>query len=121
MRDCGSSTAGAPREAAPAPPGEGAARAVRRVAIAAGGTAGHVVPALAVADALRDSGAEVSFLGTRERLEADLVPAAGYELDFLSVEGLDRGSPLRAATAAARAAAAVPAARRALRRRGADV
>lgn len=92
-----------------------------RVVIAAGGTAGHVVPALAVADALRDRGAEVSFLGTRERLEAKLVPASGYEIDFLRVRGLDRGAPLRAAMAAARAAAAVPAARSALRRRRADV
>ena len=48
-----------------------------RVAIAAGGTAGHVVPALAVADALRDKGAQVEFLGG-ERAEAELVPAAGY-------------------------------------------
>ena len=64
-----------------------------RVVIAAGGTAGHVVPALAVADALRDKGAEVSFLGTRDRLEAELVPAAGYEIDFLRVRGLDRGAP----------------------------
>ena len=48
-----------------------------RVVIAAGGTAGHVVPAIAVADALRAEDAEVSFLGTRERAEADLVPAAG--------------------------------------------
>ena len=80
-----------------------------------------MVPALAVADALRDKGAEVSFLGTRERLEAQLVPAAGYEIDFLRVRGLDRGAPLRAAAAAARAAAAVPAARTALRRRRAEV
>jgi UDP-N-acetylglucosamine--N-acetylmuramyl-(pentapeptide) pyrophosphoryl-undecaprenol N-acetylglucosamine transferase len=79
------------------------------------------VPALAVADALRDKGAEVSFLGTRERLEAELVPGAGYEIDFLRVRGLDRGAPLRAATAAARAAVAVPAARAALRRRRAEV
>ncbi len=79
------------------------------------------MPALAVADALRDKGADVSFLGTRERLEAQLVPASGYEIDFLRVRGLDRGAPLKAAAAAARAAAAVPAARRALRRRRADV
>jgi UDP-N-acetylglucosamine--N-acetylmuramyl-(pentapeptide) pyrophosphoryl-undecaprenol N-acetylglucosamine transferase len=78
------------------------------------------VPALAVADALRDSGAEVSFLGTRDRLEADLVPAAGYEIDFLRLRGLDRGAPLKAAWAAALAAAAVPAAWKALRRRRAD-
>jgi UDP-N-acetylglucosamine--N-acetylmuramyl-(pentapeptide) pyrophosphoryl-undecaprenol N-acetylglucosamine transferase len=89
--------------------------------IAAGGTAGHVVPALAVADALRASGAEVSFLGTRERPEATLVPASGYEIDFLRLRGLDRSAPLKAAGAAALAAAAVPAARRALKRRAAEV
>ncbi|HKH22664.1 MAG TPA: undecaprenyldiphospho-muramoylpentapeptide beta-N-acetylglucosaminyltransferase [Solirubrobacterales bacterium] len=89
--------------------------------IAAGGTAGHVVPAIAVADALRAEGAEVSFLGTRERAEADLVPAAGYEIDFLRVSGLDRRNPLKAALAAGRAARAVGAARRVLERRRADV
>ncbi len=80
-----------------------------------------MVPALAVADALRDSGAEVSFLGTAERAEAELVPAAGYEIDILRVRGLDRGNPLRAAAALGLAARAVPAARSALRRRGAQV
>jgi UDP-N-acetylglucosamine--N-acetylmuramyl-(pentapeptide) pyrophosphoryl-undecaprenol N-acetylglucosamine transferase len=79
-----------------------------------------VVPALAVADALRARGASVSFLGTRDRAEAELVPAAGYEIDFLDVRGLDRRNPLKAAAAAARAAAAVPAARKVLRSRGAD-
>jgi UDP-N-acetylglucosamine--N-acetylmuramyl-(pentapeptide) pyrophosphoryl-undecaprenol N-acetylglucosamine transferase len=91
-----------------------------RVAIAAGGTAGHVVPALAVADALRAEGAEVSFLGARGRPEAELVPAAGYEIDLLDVRGLDRGNPLRAAGAIRLAAAAVPGARAALRERGAE-
>ncbi len=76
---------------------------------------------MAVADELRARGAEVSFLGTRERAEADLVPAAGFEIDYLAVQGLDRRNPLKAVSAAAKAAAAVPAARRALRRRGADV
>ncbi|MGZ5419475.1 MAG: UDP-N-acetylglucosamine--N-acetylmuramyl-(pentapeptide) pyrophosphoryl-undecaprenol N-acetylglucosamine transferase, partial [Solirubrobacterales bacterium] len=85
--------------------------------IAAGGTAGHVVPAIAVADALRSEGAEVSFLGTRERVEAELVPAAGYEIDFLKLRGLDRRNPIKAAGAALRAAGAVRAARRALRAR----
>jgi UDP-N-acetylglucosamine--N-acetylmuramyl-(pentapeptide) pyrophosphoryl-undecaprenol N-acetylglucosamine transferase len=79
------------------------------------------VPALAVADALRARGAEVFFLGTRERVEANLVPAAGYEIDFLRVRGLARGAPLKAAAAAGLAAAAVPAARRALSRRRAEV
>ncbi len=91
-----------------------------RVVVAAGGTAGHVVPALAVADALRDRGASVSFLGTPDRAEARLVPEAGYEIDFLDVRGLDRRNPVRAAGAAALAVRAVPAAGRVLRERGAD-
>jgi UDP-N-acetylglucosamine--N-acetylmuramyl-(pentapeptide) pyrophosphoryl-undecaprenol N-acetylglucosamine transferase len=89
--------------------------------IAAGGTAGHVVPAIAVADALRAEGSEVSFLGTRERAEADLVPAAGYEIDFVRVSGLDRRNPLKAALAAWRAGRAVGAARSVLERRRAEV
>jgi UDP-N-acetylglucosamine--N-acetylmuramyl-(pentapeptide) pyrophosphoryl-undecaprenol N-acetylglucosamine transferase len=79
------------------------------------------VPAIAVADELRASGAEVSFLGTRERIEADLVPAAGYEIDFVKVRGIDRGNPLRAARAAIEAAGAVGTALSAIRRRRADV
>jgi UDP-N-acetylglucosamine--N-acetylmuramyl-(pentapeptide) pyrophosphoryl-undecaprenol N-acetylglucosamine transferase len=87
------------------------------VVIAAGGTAGHVVPALAVADELRDRGARVSFIGTRERIEAELVPEAGYEIDHLAVGGIDRKRPLRAAAASLRALRAVGTARRLLRRR----
>lgn len=78
--------------------------------IAAGGTAGHVVPALAVAEALRAEGAEVSFIGG-ERAEAQLVPAAGFELHQIIVEGLSRSHPLRAARALGLAAAALPRAR----------
>jgi UDP-N-acetylglucosamine--N-acetylmuramyl-(pentapeptide) pyrophosphoryl-undecaprenol N-acetylglucosamine transferase len=89
------------------------------VAIAAGGTAGHVVPALAIADALRDSGARVEFVGG-ERAEAELVPQAGYPFHRLAVAGLDRRNPLKAARAAGLAAAAVARARRLLRRIGAD-
>ncbi|HSD23565.1 MAG TPA: undecaprenyldiphospho-muramoylpentapeptide beta-N-acetylglucosaminyltransferase [Solirubrobacterales bacterium] len=91
-----------------------------RVVIAAGGTAGHVVPAIAVADALRAEGAEVSFIGTRERSEAKLVPAGGYEIDYLRVSGLNRRNPIKAAIAAGQAVRAVGAARRVLRARRAD-
>jgi UDP-N-acetylglucosamine--N-acetylmuramyl-(pentapeptide) pyrophosphoryl-undecaprenol N-acetylglucosamine transferase len=80
-----------------------------------------VVPALAVADALRAEGADVTFVGARGRLEAELVPAAGYELELLNVRGLDRSNPLRAAGALALAARAVPAARGLLRRQAIDV
>jgi len=76
---------------------------------------------MAVADELRASGAEVSFLGTRERIEADLVPAAGYEIDFLKVRGIDRGSRVRAAMAGVEAVAAAGTALRVLWRRRPDV
>jgi UDP-N-acetylglucosamine--N-acetylmuramyl-(pentapeptide) pyrophosphoryl-undecaprenol N-acetylglucosamine transferase len=90
-----------------------------RVVIAAGGTAGHVVPAIAVADALRAEGADVRFAGG-ERAEAELVPAAGYPLDALNVEGISRTNPLKAARAALKAGAALAAAGRMLRRHRAD-
>ena len=89
-------------------------RAHPRIVIAAGGTAGHVVPAIAVADALRAEGAEVTFVGG-ERAEAELVPQAGYELDPLNVEGLSRSNPLKAARALAKAGAAVGPARKLLK------
>jgi len=75
---------------------------------------------MAVADELRASGAEVSFLGARGRMEAELVPAAGYEIDLVKVRGIDRRNPLRAARAGFEAFGAVGAAREALRRRRAD-
>ncbi len=78
------------------------------------------MPALAVADELRASGAEVVWVGTRDRAEAQLVPAAGYPIEFLSVRGLDRRNPVRAMGATVRAGAAVGTARALLRRVGAD-
>jgi UDP-N-acetylglucosamine--N-acetylmuramyl-(pentapeptide) pyrophosphoryl-undecaprenol N-acetylglucosamine transferase len=90
-----------------------------RVVIAAGGTAGHVVPALAVADALRARGAEVAFVGG-ERAEAELVPAAGYPFHPLPVAGIDRRNPWRAARALLLAAMATGKAVRLLRRLRAD-
>jgi UDP-N-acetylglucosamine--N-acetylmuramyl-(pentapeptide) pyrophosphoryl-undecaprenol N-acetylglucosamine transferase len=89
------------------------------IVIAAGGTAGHVVPALAVADALQARGARVEFIGG-ERAEAELVPAAGYRLHPLRVAGIDRQNPLRAARAVLLAVRASGRARRLLRRIGAD-
>ncbi|MEA2157163.1 MAG: UDP-N-acetylglucosamine--N-acetylmuramyl-(pentapeptide) pyrophosphoryl-undecaprenol [Solirubrobacteraceae bacterium] len=71
------------------------------------------MPALAVAERLKAAGADVVFVGG-ERAEAQLVPAAGYELRTLRVEGLSRSNPLRAARAVLRAGAAVAAANRIL-------
>src|SRR3954468_4641863 len=84
------------------------------IVIAAGGTAGHVVPALAVADALRAESCDVTFVGG-ERAEAQLVPAAGYPLRPIRVRGLSRTDPVQAAKAAVMAVGAVHAARGILR------
>ncbi len=65
------------------------------IMIMAGGTGGHVFPALAVADVLREHGVPVVWLGTRAGIEADLVPAAGYPIEWIQVGGL-RGKSLRA-------------------------
>ncbi len=78
-----------------------------------------MVPALAVADALRAEGADVHFVGG-ERAESALVPRAGYPLETLSVEGLARRDPIRAARAAARASLAVGRSIRILRRLAPD-
>jgi UDP-N-acetylglucosamine--N-acetylmuramyl-(pentapeptide) pyrophosphoryl-undecaprenol N-acetylglucosamine transferase len=61
-----------------------------RVVIAAGGTGGHIYPAIAIAQALvaRHPGAKVLFIGTRERMESRVVPAAGFDLATIAVRGL---------------------------------
>jgi UDP-N-acetylglucosamine--N-acetylmuramyl-(pentapeptide) pyrophosphoryl-undecaprenol N-acetylglucosamine transferase len=61
-----------------------------RCLIAAGGTAGHVLPSLAVAEALRERGVTVTFAGSPDRVEASLVPEAGYELDTFEISGFPR-------------------------------
>ena len=72
-----------------------------------------------MADALRAEGARVAFIGGT-RAEAQLVPAAGYELRTIAVEGLSRTNPLRAVRALLRAALALPRARAILRELGPD-
>jgi UDP-N-acetylglucosamine--N-acetylmuramyl-(pentapeptide) pyrophosphoryl-undecaprenol N-acetylglucosamine transferase len=65
----------------------------RPIMIMAGGTGGHVYPALAVADELRNRGVPVVWLGTRKGIEARLVPQAGIDIEWLGVTGL-RGKGL---------------------------
>lgn len=65
-----------------------------KVAIMAGGTGGHVFPALAVADQLRDLGCAVSWIGTPRGIENRVVPEAGYPLNVIPVSGL-RGKGLK--------------------------
>lgn len=65
----------------------------RTILVMAGGTGGHIMPALAVADELRDRGWQVVWLGSRAGMEAGLVPKRGYPLEFIRFAGL-RGKGL---------------------------
>ena len=58
--------------------------------MAGGGTGGHVIPALAVARELRARGHSVRFIGTRRGLEAKLVPAENFPIDWIEIGGLNR-------------------------------
>ncbi|MEQ1557998.1 MAG: undecaprenyldiphospho-muramoylpentapeptide beta-N-acetylglucosaminyltransferase [Methyloglobulus sp.] len=60
----------------------------KRIVIMAGGTGGHVFPALAVAQWLLDAGWEVSWLGTHKGLESKVVPENSIDIDWLSVAGV---------------------------------
>ena len=58
------------------------------ILVMAGGTGGHVFPALAVAENLRKQGENIVWLGTRSGIEARVVPAAGFAIEWLTVRGL---------------------------------
>ncbi|MDQ4019572.1 MAG: UDP-N-acetylglucosamine--N-acetylmuramyl-(pentapeptide) pyrophosphoryl-undecaprenol N-acetylglucosamine transferase [Actinomycetota bacterium] len=79
-----------------------------------------MLPSLAVAEALRRRGVTVTFAGA-QRAEATLVPKASFPLDGFAVEGIPRRIGLSAIRAVGRAAGAVPAALRIVRRRRPDV
>lgn len=58
--------------------------------MAGGGTGGHVIPSLAVAEELRRLGHEVLFVGTRRGMEATIVPRAGHSIEWINIGGLQR-------------------------------
>ncbi|PVV06424.1 MAG: undecaprenyldiphospho-muramoylpentapeptide beta-N-acetylglucosaminyltransferase [gamma proteobacterium symbiont of Ctena orbiculata] len=69
------------------------------VMVMAGGTGGHLFPALAVADWLRQKGCRITWLGSRSGMENRLIPEYGYSLETLQVKGV-RGSGLKRRLAA---------------------
>lgn len=68
----------------------------RTILIMAGGTGGHIFPALAVADQLRDKGWKVVWLGSRAGMESRLVPQHGFEMQWVRFSGLRGKGFLRA-------------------------
>lgn len=63
-----------------------------RVLVSGGGTGGHIFPAISIADAVRQRhpDAEIRFVGANGRMEMERVPAAGYDIIGLDIEGFDR-------------------------------
>lgn len=68
-----------------------------KVIISGGGTGGHVFPAIAIADAIREHipGANILFIGAEGRMEMEKVPAAGYSIKGLWISGLQRSLSLK--------------------------
>src|SRR5512133_4041100 len=93
-----------------------------RVILAGGGTGGHVIPALAIANELRERyAAEVMFVGTSRGIENRLVPAAGYPLKLIEIGALNRVSLMTRLKTMASLPLAVLAAKRLLREFHPDV
>ena len=67
----------------------------KRLLIMAGGTGGHVFPGLAVAHQLAAEGWQIHWLGTADRMEAQLVPAHGYPISFIDIQGVRGNGVLR--------------------------
>lgn len=93
----------------------------KSILIMAGGTGGHVFPALAVAEEMRARGWQVSWLGTKKGLEARVIPAHDIDIDWLSVEGIRGKGALAKLSAGARLLQACVQARRILRLRSPNV
>ena len=92
------------------------------VVVAGGGTAGHIEPAMNLADHLRDSGPiRITALGTQKGLETRLVPARGYPLELIPPVPLPRKPSKDLFTLPARVRAAVSAAKAVMADVGADV
>ena len=93
----------------------------KRIVIMAGGTGGHIFPALAVAQFLQTQGWQVSWLGTKAGLESRVIPEAGIEIDWLSVSGVRGKGILSKVSAIFKLAKSCAEARKILKQRKPDV
>ena len=69
----------------------------KKLIIAGGGTGGHIFPAIAIANALKeiDAGTEILFVGAKGKMEMEKVPQAGYEIEGLDIAGFNRSSLIK--------------------------
>src|ERR1700712_3348583 len=69
----------------------------KKIIISGGGTGGHIFPAIAIANALKkiDAATEILFVGANGRMEMEKVPAAGYKIIGLDIQGIQRKSILK--------------------------
>jgi len=72
-------------------------KSAKKIIISGGGTGGHIFPAIAIANALKkiDPATEILFVGATGRMEMEKVPAAGYEIIGLDIQGIQRGSIMK--------------------------
>ena len=67
-----------------------------KIIISGGGSGGHVYPAIAIANALKEKGVkEILFVGAKGKIEMEKVPKAGYKIEGLWISGFHRGQKLR--------------------------
>lgn len=94
-----------------------------RVLLAGGGTAGHINPAISIADTIKanEPDSEFLFVGTKRGMESSLVPKSGYDISFVDVSGFKREITLKNAFAVLKALGAVGKCRRIIKKFKPDI
>ncbi|OGO88061.1 MAG: undecaprenyldiphospho-muramoylpentapeptide beta-N-acetylglucosaminyltransferase [Clostridiales bacterium GWF2_36_10] len=94
-----------------------------RVLLCGGGTGGHVNPAIAIANTIKNKKTDtvIEFIGTKHGIESSLVPNAGYKISFVKVKGFKRALSLSNIDAAIKAVTSVWAAKKIIKKFGPDL